>query len=324
MPEFSLPHDHGAHGHTEDLYREMKNVEHFGAVCDIFKQLSDPTRVRIFWLLSHREECVINIAALLDMSSPAVSHHLRSLAQSGLIESRRCGKEVYYKAGDTMQIKLLHEIVEQVMQIACPEKAVDYQDSQEQIIRHVHNELTANLAERVTIEELSRKYLMNTTTLKRCFKQVYGETIAAHMKKHRMEQAASLLLKTQNDIAAIAQAVGYESQSRFTAAFKETYGEHRGGNQGAAGLPGGKPEKGRAVPRDEVLRRRQKGAHRRDTSVDHSHPRRRSGGGESRRDRLFCARGLHDGRQRAPQRDQARRRRQGRQAHERELQPAAV
>lgn len=41
-----------------------------------------------------------------------------------------------------MQIKLLHEIVEQVMQIACPEKAVDYQDSQEQIIRHVHNELT--------------------------------------------------------------------------------------------------------------------------------------------------------------------------------------
>jgi len=124
-----------------------------------------------------------------------------------------------------MQIKLLHEIVEQVMQIACPEKAVDYQDSQEQIIRHVHNELTANLAERVTIEELSRKYLMNTTTLKRCFKQVYGETIAAHMKKHRMEQAASLLLKTQNDIAAIAQAVGYESQSRFTAAFKETYGE---------------------------------------------------------------------------------------------------
>ena len=55
MPEFSLPHDHGAHGHTEDLYRELKNVEHFGAVCDIFNQLSDPTRVRIFWLLSHRE-----------------------------------------------------------------------------------------------------------------------------------------------------------------------------------------------------------------------------------------------------------------------------
>ena len=225
MAEFQLPHDHGTSSQAASLHQEVMQVAHFAAAAEVFKQLSDPTRVRIFWLLSHREECVINIAALLEMSSPAVSHHLRSLAQSGLIESRRCGKEVYYKAGDTMQIKLLHEIVEQVMQIACPEKAVDYQDSQEQIIRHVHNELTANLAERVTIEELSRKYLMNTTTLKRCFKQVYGETIAAHMKKHRMEQAASLLLKTQNDIAAIAQAVGYESQSRFTAAFKETYGE---------------------------------------------------------------------------------------------------
>ena len=95
---------------------------------------------------------------------------------------------------------------------------------EEQIIRHVHNELTANLAERVTIEELSRKYLMNTTTLKRCFKQVYGETIAAHMKKHRMEQAASLLLKTQNDIAAIAQAVGYESQSKFSTEFHKAFG----------------------------------------------------------------------------------------------------
>ena len=225
MSEFILPHDHGEQKHAENLYREVRNVEHFSAVCDIFKQLSDPTRVRIFWLLSHQEECVINIAAMMDMSSPAVSHHLRSLTQSGLIVSRRCGKEVWYKAADTAQIRLLHEIVEQVMEIACPEQSVDFQASQEEIIRHVHDELTQNLSERVTIEELSRKYLMNTTTLKRVFKQVYGETIAAHMKKHRMEEAASLLLKTQNDIASIAQAVGYESQSRFTAAFKETYGE---------------------------------------------------------------------------------------------------
>ena len=122
MPEFSLPHDHGAHGHTEDLYRELKNVEHFGAVCDIFKQLSDPTRVRIFWLLSHREECVINIAALLDMSSPAVSHHLRALKSSGLIISRREGKEVYYRAADTAQARLLHQMIERVMEIACPEE----------------------------------------------------------------------------------------------------------------------------------------------------------------------------------------------------------
>ena len=210
MAGFVLPHDHGEGGHIENLHRELMNVAHFTAVSEIFKQLSDPTRVRIFWLLSHREECVINLAALLEMSSPAVSHHLRSLTESGLLVSRRDGKEVYYKAADTAQIRMLHEIVEQVMEIACPERTV---------------ELTANLSERVTIEELSRKYLMNATTLKRVFKQVYGETIAAHIKKHRMEAAATRLRTTQDDVAAIAQAVGYESQSRFTAAFKETYGE---------------------------------------------------------------------------------------------------
>lgn len=225
MADFALPHDHGGHKHDEALHRELMNTEHFAAVADVFKQLSDPVRVRIFWLLSHREECVISIAAMMDMSSPAVSHHLKSLLDSGLIVSRRDGKEVYYKAADTEQIGMLHEIVEQVMEIACPERTVDFQASQESIIRHVHDELTANLSERVTIEELSRKYLMNATTLKRVFKQVYGETIAAHIKKHRMEAAATRLRTTQDDVAAIAQAVGYESQSRFTAAFKETYGE---------------------------------------------------------------------------------------------------
>lgn len=182
MTEFTLPHDHGEQRHAEQLHRELMNTARFGAVSEIFKQLSDPTRVRIFWLLSHEEECVINLAAMLEMSSPAVSHHLRSLTESGLLVSRRDGKEVYYRAADTGQIRLLHEIVEQVMEIACPERALDYGASQEEIIRHVHDDLTQNLSERVTIEELARKYLMNTTTLKRVFKQVYGETIAAHIK----------------------------------------------------------------------------------------------------------------------------------------------
>ena len=143
MAGFTLPHDHGERRpHAEDLHRELMNAAHFAAAAEIFKQLSDPTRVRIFWLLSHQEECVINIAALLEMSSPAVSHHLRSLTESGLLVSRRDGKEVYYKAADTAQIRLLHEIVEQVMEIACPEKAVDFQASQEEIIRRVHDDLT--------------------------------------------------------------------------------------------------------------------------------------------------------------------------------------
>ena len=224
MDEFTLPHHHGEHHSAEALHAQLLIHGDFSAVSDVFRQLADPTRVRIFWLLSHREECVINIAAMLEMSSPAVFHHLKTLTDSGLLVSRRDGREVYYKAADSELTRLLHELVEQVMQIACPEKTVDYQASQEELIRNVHHYLVEHLSERVTIDALARQFLMNPTTLKQVFKRTYGETIAAHMKRHRMEAAAGLLLQAQDDIAAVAQAVGYESQSRFSAAFREEYG----------------------------------------------------------------------------------------------------
>lgn len=73
-----------------------------------------------FWLLCHCEECVINLSSIVGMSSPAVSHHLRQLKSSGLIVSRRDGKEVYYKAATTEQAQLLHQIIEKMVEISCP------------------------------------------------------------------------------------------------------------------------------------------------------------------------------------------------------------
>ena len=89
----------------------------------IFETVDSPKFfvVRIFWLLCHCEECVQNISALMEMSSPAVSHHLRGLKDNGLIVSRRVGKEVFYKAADTDQSRLLHIMIEKVMAISCPE-----------------------------------------------------------------------------------------------------------------------------------------------------------------------------------------------------------
>ncbi len=117
----NLPHYHGE-GHETALIKEQINrVNNFQVVADIFKQLDDTTRIRIFWLLCHCEECVINISAILEMSSPAVSHHLRLLKSTGLIVSRREGKEVHYRAADTPQSRLLHLMIEQVMEISCPE-----------------------------------------------------------------------------------------------------------------------------------------------------------------------------------------------------------
>lgn len=98
-----------------------------------------------------------------------------------------------------------------------------YRSEQVETIREVHDYLLQHMEERITIEELSQKYLMNPTTLKAVFKEVYGESLASHMKEHRMEKAAALLSGTTDSVAQIAKAVGYGSQSRFSTAFREVY-----------------------------------------------------------------------------------------------------
>ena len=120
MLKKELPHHHKEEAETIRIQEQLNHIDDFQTIAEIFKQLGDTTRIRIFFLLCHCEECVINISALLDMSSPAVSHHLRPLRNSGLIVSRREGKEVYYRAADTPQSRLLHQMIEQVMEIACP------------------------------------------------------------------------------------------------------------------------------------------------------------------------------------------------------------
>ena len=118
MPDIQLPHDHSQQ--MEKQSGHMPAAEEFQAISDVFKLLSDSSRSRIFWLLCHCEECAINISAMVNMSSPAVSHHLKQLKASGLIVSRREGKEVYYKAADTEQAQLLHVTIEMLAKIACP------------------------------------------------------------------------------------------------------------------------------------------------------------------------------------------------------------
>lgn len=122
MEQKHLPHHHGEEGHIAALGRELSKVDKFQTIADVFRQLGDTTRVRIFWLLCHCEACVVNISTMMEMSSPAVSHHLRALKGSSLIISRREGKEVYYRAADTAQARLLHQMIERVMEIACPEE----------------------------------------------------------------------------------------------------------------------------------------------------------------------------------------------------------
>ena len=242
MSENHLPHDHSG-GAMLRLQESVETIGGFQTVADIFKLLSDSSRVRIFWLLCHCEECVVDLSAAVGMSPPAVSHHLRQLRESGLVVSRRVGKEVCYRTAESERAQLLHRMIERTMEISCPEEEsraatgaphlppLDAElhegggtAEQLETIRAVHDYLTQHLSSRVTIEELSKRFLMNPSTMKALFKSVYGSSLASHIREHRMEHAARLLIEGDESVAQIARAVGYESQSKFSTEFQKAYG----------------------------------------------------------------------------------------------------
>lgn len=105
-----LPHHHQEEAVNLDF---LLGPDQAQRLASSLKQLNDPTRLEIFWILCHREECVINLASLMDMSSPAVSHHLRSLKLAGLIQSRREGKEMIYSARKTKLVDFLIRVIDE-------------------------------------------------------------------------------------------------------------------------------------------------------------------------------------------------------------------
>lgn len=68
---------------------------------DIFKALSDETRLRILKLLERDELCVCDIVAALGMSQPKVSFHLNVLKEAGLIKDRKDGRWIHYRLDET-------------------------------------------------------------------------------------------------------------------------------------------------------------------------------------------------------------------------------
>ena len=225
MTKIQLPHNHGEK--TEYILSHMPSGEEFQVISDLFRQFSDPSRIRIFWILCHCEECVINLSAMMNMTSPAVSHHLKQLKTAGLIVSRREGKEVYYTASKISRSHVLHEMIEQIIEVACPteeETTSPVHNSPIDTVNEIHNLMTSDLSKRYTIEELAAKFHMNQTTLKTAFKTAYGKPIGVYMKNLRIKRAGELLCKSGAKVSEIAASVGYENQSKFTAAFKDVYG----------------------------------------------------------------------------------------------------
>ena len=77
----------------------------------LFKCLSDNTRLQSVLLISHFEEaCVCDLIAALELDQPKVSRHLAELRRCGILQDERRGKWVYYRLHDDLPEWALHII----------------------------------------------------------------------------------------------------------------------------------------------------------------------------------------------------------------------
>ena len=65
MTQITLPHNHGES--ADELFSLLPAPQEFQTSAELFGLLSDESRLRIFWILCHYEECVINLSSLVGM-----------------------------------------------------------------------------------------------------------------------------------------------------------------------------------------------------------------------------------------------------------------
>lgn len=90
-------------------------------------------------------------------------------------------------------------------------------------VQQVQAYMLAHLSEPLTIGSLARQFHISPTSLKGCFRQLYGQPIHQYLQQQRLQRAAELLATTSLSVMQISLAVGYGSVSQFGVAFRRQY-----------------------------------------------------------------------------------------------------
>ena len=102
----------------------MKNK--YAETAEVFKAFCDENRIRILEMLQTGEKCGCKLLEELNVTQPTLSHHMKILCDSGIVEGRKEGKWTHYKIsndGRNNALKLLAKITS--TKNTCIEKCCD-------------------------------------------------------------------------------------------------------------------------------------------------------------------------------------------------------
>jgi len=97
----------------------------------LFKALSDPNRLMIVDMLSGGELCACVILEKFQITQPTLSHHMKTLCESGLVNGRKAGKWMYYSLNEEAVRDFqafLEEITRAKQDCSCSERLCESED----------------------------------------------------------------------------------------------------------------------------------------------------------------------------------------------------
>ncbi len=92
------------------------------------------------------------------------------------------------------------------------------------VLQEIEREIKSNYAENLTLKDLSRKYYVNPSYLGQIFRKKYDQSFKDYLCSVRINEAASMLIKSDDKISLIAEKVGYKDTDYFIQKFMEIKG----------------------------------------------------------------------------------------------------
>ena len=93
-----------------------------------------------------------------------------------------------------------------------------------EIVKQARKLLIGELETKIPLESLIAGENISMVTFQAIFKQVYGDSPYAHLKKYKMNCAAVRLREGKESISEIAVSLGYSNASKFSKAFQDVFG----------------------------------------------------------------------------------------------------
>lgn len=157
---------------------------------------------------------------VLEMVS-VISGYLREHNIHTKDSTRSKFENILYVAEDIYEIE---DMINSIVQEAFCDMETRRDNSLQQIVEKVKDYIEQNLTENLTLAEVAKQVHISSSYLSKVFKDETGTNFNEYVTRARMKKAVDLLVNTDINVEAIAQAVGYNTVHYFIKKFKHTYG----------------------------------------------------------------------------------------------------